>query len=112
MRLFDPQGTKPEAEIQKEILKRACKLGWVADKYENKSRRGGPDLLFYRGFERSRGCVFVRAWMEVKRFGEEPTEQQLKRHLELRAQGGFKVAWFDNVEDAVDYLGSLVPCLP
>lgn len=101
MRLFDPQGTKSEAEIQSEFLRRARDRGWVADKYENKSRKGGPDTLCSRSIRRR----LIAVWIEFKRFGDEPKEQQLKRHEELR-DIGWDVAWFDNLEDALTYLDS------
>lgn len=101
MRLFDPQGSKSEAEIQSEFLKRARDRGWTADKYENKSRRGGPDTLCYRSIRRR----LITVWIEFKCFGEEPKEQQLKRHADMR-EVGWDVAWFDNLEDALAYLDS------
>lgn len=102
MALFDPNGAKSEADIQSEALRRARGDGWLADKYENKSRRGGPDTLFSRKGSHGR---LQAIWIEFKRLGEEPGAQQVKRHGELR-KSGFIVAWFDTVEGAMAFLTS------
>ena len=70
-----------ESALQSDILDFAEARGWWAIKVESRSRRGVMDLYALR-----RGR---HIWIEVKRDEQtEPTEQQLKRHREVRAQGG------------------------
>lgn len=70
-----------ESALQADILDFAEIRGWWAIKVESRSKRGVPDVYALR-----RGR---HVWIEVKRNEEtEPFEQQLKRHREIRAQGG------------------------
>lgn len=70
-----------ESALQSDILDFAEIRGWWAIKVESRSKRGVMDLYALR-----RGR---HVWMEVKRNEDtEPTEQQLKRHREVKAQGG------------------------
>lgn len=70
-----------ESELQSDILDFAEIRGWWAIKVESRSKRGVPDLYCLR-----RGR---HVWIEAKRDEDtEPTEQQQKRHREIRAKGG------------------------
>lgn len=97
MQTFDPYGEKSEAEIQAEAFRRLRALGWTADKYENKSRVGGPDSLFSRLGKDGKVCAI---WIEFKRLGKQPTTMQFKRHEDMRAEG-WVVGWCDSVENTV-----------
>ena len=84
--LSDFEIEKTETEIQKEIREYSESFGW--DVYRMQSgRKGGvrlhkkstPDLMAQR-----KGKTI---WIEVKKPGEEPDEDQLERHEEIRANG-------------------------
>jgi hypothetical protein len=70
-----------ESALQSDILDFAEARGWWAIKVVSPSMRGVMDLYALR-----RGR---HIWIEAKRDeNTEPTDQQLKRHREVRAQGG------------------------
>lgn len=70
-----------ESGLQSDIIDFAEIRGWWAIKVETRSKRGVMDLYLLR-----RGR---HVWIEVKRDEDTaPSEQQLKRHREVRAQGG------------------------
>jgi Holliday junction resolvase len=70
-----------ESALQSDILDFAEIRGWWAIKVESRSKRGVMDLYALR-----RGR---HVWIEVKRSEDtEATEQQQKRHREVKAQGG------------------------
>lgn len=72
--------SKPlEREVERPAVEYAKKRGWFACKFVSPGLNGVPDRLFIRGGRH----VFV----EFKRPGEKPTEQQLKRHREMREAG-------------------------
>jgi len=76
-------------DVERPCVKLAKAAGYTEVKVMKASRRGFPDRLFMKP-----GHSF---WCEMKDDGEEPTEQQLLRHEELRAAGQ-EVHWVDNVE--------------
>jgi hypothetical protein len=80
-----------ERELESDIGSFAKLRGWWYCKFVAPGKRSVPDRLFIR---RGRH-VFI----EVKRFGEEPTRQQLKRHRDMRDHGA-EVHWVDNLADA------------
>lgn len=80
-----------EKEIEKDISDFALLRGWWYGKFVMPGKRAVPDRLFIR---RGRH-VFI----EVKKDGEVPTRQQLKRHKDMRDHGA-EVHWVDNVEAA------------
>lgn len=84
-----------EAKVEAEIKRYAEAKGWWCVKFVSPGLRGVPDRLFIR---RGRH-VFI----EVKRPGEEPTEQQYKRHREMRAHGA-EVHWADNLDAVKEIL--------
>jgi hypothetical protein len=76
--------TKPtdplEADLQSDIIDFGVIRGWFIIKVVSPSINGIPDIY---GLRRGR-----HVWIEVKRGpDEEPTEQQKKRHREMKAQG-------------------------
>lgn len=92
---------KSETEIQAEIVKALIQFGYEVFRM-NAGRKGGiklhpngtPDLLAQRKGH--------SVWIEVKRPGEEPTEDQLKRHKEIR-DNGFPVYVFHSVDEMMEY---------
>lgn len=80
-----------EAKFQTRCRDCAYDTGWDGFKVETNSRRGYPDWLFFR-LEAGRNRT---VWWEFKKADEEPTEQQLLRHDELRA-AGYEVYWTDD----------------
>lgn len=89
--IFDQKPRLLENDLQPDIIDFAHIRGWFCDKIESRSRRGIMDLLCIR-----RGRVI---FIEVKRPGEEPTEQQARRAREMKAQGA-EVFAVDSIEQA------------
>lgn len=85
--------------LEKTIETAACKwaraAGWIVYKFVSPGNVGVPDRIFLR-----RGAV---VFIEFKATGKKPTKRQLYELERLRA-AGFASAWFDNVEDVIDYL--------
>lgn len=86
--------TKEIDDIEQPFLKYAISRGWMCEKVISLSRNGWPDRCLIR-----KGRT---VWCEFKAPGKEPTEQQARRHREIRAHGG-EVVWFDNLEKAKDF---------
>lgn len=86
-----------ETVDEQRTVKRAKLLGWKVYKVSFLGVNGAPDRLFGKG---GRGV-----WIEFKRLGEEPTEQQYRRQDELRVDFGYEVYWTDNYADACAFLG-------
>ena len=86
---------KYETEIEAPASDFAETRGWMQCKIMKLSKRAWPDRLFIR-----RGRVI---FIEFKRPGEEPTQQQLYRHNQIRAHG-VEVFWTDNLERAKEIL--------
>lgn len=84
-----------ESKVESETKRYAESRGWWCVKFVSPGLRGVPDRLFIREGRH----VFI----EFKRPGEEPTEQQYKRHREMRAHGA-EVHWTDNLEQAKEIL--------
>lgn len=80
-----------EVKVEKAIRELAIRLGWLCWKFVSPGLKGVPD----RFFAKAGRVVFI----EVKRVGEEPTEQQNLRANELR-DAGIECYWVDNVRDA------------
>ena len=68
-----------ESTIQKQIITRLDKAGWIVDKPVTRSHKGFPDLTAYKDGT----TVFI----EVKRPGEKPTKIQEFWILKLRMSG-------------------------
>ncbi len=83
--------TPLEKVVEKEIKALAIRLGWLCWKFVSPGLRGVPDRIFIRDGR----VVFI----EVKRPGETPNDQQTLRHMELRV-AGCEVYWVDNVRAA------------
>lgn len=87
--------TDGESDIESQSCKFAVKRGWFEVKLMRCNIDSMPDRLFHR-----RGYTM---YIEFKRWGEEPTPKQLKRHRELRKHG-IPVHVVDNLEAAYDLL--------
>lgn len=87
-----------ESVVEKEIRRYAEATGWWVAKFVSPSKRGVPDRLFIK-----RGIVL---FMEIKRPGEEPTQQQHLRMKEMRRYGAI-VVWVDSFEKAKEWLDFL-----
>lgn len=80
-----------EIEIERPASEYAERRGWFEVKIMQTSSRGFPDRFYAR-----RGRVVL---VEYKAPGKPATEQQAKRHRELRA-AGVEVHVIDNLEAA------------
>ena len=80
-----------ETEVEGPARDYAKSRGWYADKIMRTGRKGFPDHFFAR-----QGRIIL---IEFKRPLEEPSEQQFKRHKELRAHG-VEVFVVDNLDEA------------
>ena len=80
-----------EIEIERPACAYAESRGWWQAKMVSPGLRGVPDRVFIRA-----GRVL---WIEFKAPGEDATEQQKKRHREMRAHGA-EVHVIDNLADA------------
>lgn len=67
-----------ESKIEKQIVDHAKSLGWHVLKFVSPSKRGVPDRIFFKS-----GIVL---FMEIKKEGEPPRRQQIKRLKELNDQ--------------------------
>lgn len=66
----------------------AERKGWLYEKVRSESRRAWPDRFLAK-----KGRVILVEW---KKPDEEPTQQQLKRHRDLRAYG-LDVRWYNDL---------------
>lgn len=78
-------------DVEQPFLNFAISRGWLCEKVISLSRKGWPDRFLAR-----KGRIVL---CEFKRSGEEPTEQQEKRHKELRDYG-LEVVWFNDLAEA------------
>lgn len=87
----------PEAALKQKCRKLAIKLGLIFWNIEGKGIGGIPDTICgkYGG-----GMVFL----EAKRRGQRPTEQQEKRIAELVAAGQ-DAGWYDTYERFCELIG-------
>ena len=88
-----------EKGIEKSCKDHARSIGILSRKFTSPARRSVPDDLFAIN-----GVVF---FIEFKRWGQRPTENQLKEHEELRA-AGLRVYVVDNVVDGRALLDLIV----
>lgn len=89
-RLFE----KPDREIddyEQPFKAHMERKGWLYEKVISLSRKGWPDRFCAKN-----GRVVLLEW---KRFPEEPSAQQLKRHRDLR-DFGVEVVWFNDLAKA------------
>lgn len=89
---------KRESKVEKDIREYALATGWWCAKFTSPGKRGVPDRVFIRS-----GIVL---WMEVKRPGEEPTQQQTLRMNEMKKYGAI-VCWVDSLTAAKERLDLL-----
>lgn len=105
MRLNKPKDPL-ESKIQTDAKNYSRLRRWIiAIKIMWGSENGMPDFFFARKAPRCSHCgrhgqvLFI----EFKKDGKEPTQQQLDRHDELR-ECGIEVVWVDNIDDAKRHL--------
>jgi hypothetical protein len=92
--------TVRESTIEAAIVRRAKAAGWLAYKFSSPSRRGVPDRIF---IHRSG----VLAFMEIKAPGKKLTPLQSQELERLRSHKQ-NVAWFDSVDNAMEWLNAIV----
>jgi hypothetical protein len=80
-----------EKEVERDGSDYALSRGWLEYKITSPSVRGFPDRFYAR-----RGRIVLAEW---KRGDEQPTDQQLKRHKELR-DAGVEVVVLRSVDQA------------
>lgn len=91
---FYEKSIKEIDDIEQPLFRFARSRGWLCEKVISLSRKGWPDRFFARN-----GRIVL---CELKAPGEEPTEQQYKRHRELKAKG-VEVVWFNNLDAAKEF---------
>ena len=84
-----------ESEIELSVCAWAESSGWISRKIAYVGRKGAADRIFV-GFGR---VVFI----EFKRPGEEPREQQLREHRRF-AERGVTIHVIDNIEEGISVL--------
>lgn len=82
-------------DVEKPAIDYAYKRGWWHTKVGALTRNAQPDDLFVRNGK--------YLWIEFKAPGQEPTEQQYKRHDDMRKHG-MDVRWTDNLQQAMEWL--------
>lgn len=81
-----------ESQIQRLIIKKLEKDGWLVVKIISCTKAGWPDLQAHR--------AGITIFLEIKRAGGKPSQLQLYRHDELIKQG-FKVLVCDNHDNLI-----------
>lgn len=80
-----------ESKVEADIRDYAEATGWWVVKIEKTSKRGVMDRVLIKDG--------VTLWAEIKRPGEPPREQQVKRAKDMREHGAICLVW-DNLEQA------------
>lgn len=88
-----------EKEIEDAVCKHARSKGWLAYKFNSEARRSVPDRLMI-----SPGGQVL--FIEFKRLGRKPTEQQEREHTTLRANGQ-RVAVIDTISGGIQLIDSV-----
>lgn len=91
---FYEKSVKEIDDIEQPLFRFLRAHGWICEKVISLSRRGWPDRFVAR-----KGRIVL---VELKAPGKEPTQQQYKRHRELR-EHGVEVVWFDNLDAAKEF---------
>lgn len=100
--LEDMERSELERDVEGEITKWAKANGWLVRKFVSPGLRGVSDRFFLKAGR--------HVFLEIKRWGERPRPQQLKRMREIREHGG-EAYWVDNAADAVAVLrDGIAPC--
>jgi hypothetical protein len=84
-----------ESSIEEKIIQYGELRGWLCMKFVSPGLRGVTDRLFMR----TKGGISRIVFAEVKKPGEEPTPQQMKRMDDMRGHGA-EVHWWDSLEQA------------
>ena len=87
-----------ESSLRRSCREWAKKRGWWCKKFKSPGQRSVPDDVFAK-----HGRVI---WVEFKREGEEPTEDQLLEHAEMRA-ARLTVVAIDTREKFIEYFDAL-----
>ena len=85
-----------EKTIENRLRKWALARGWRVIKFTPRGDVGWPDRIFI-------WKDGTHVWLELKRPGEEPEPIQFFR-ISLLRRSKCNVDWFDNFEQAVEYL--------
>jgi hypothetical protein len=86
-----------ESEEEKEVVAWAKRNGWYTRKLKWIGRVAGPDRFFAKDGK--------PVFMEMKRRGE-PLNPTQEREIARMIRKGLDACWFDNAEDAIEYLES------
>lgn len=81
-----------EQDLEDDAIRFAKRLGWLTRKFRHAGRRAAPDRWFAKD-----GKIF---WVEFKRQGNAPSEQQCDEIFAMR-EAGLDVVWIDSYEDFV-----------
>lgn len=84
-----------ESKIEGKVCRWARANGWWVAKVTSPGLNGVLDRVFIKNR--------FTLWVEFKAPGKLPTEQQQKRHREMRAAGAIVLVW-DDYEKAIDEL--------
>lgn len=88
-----------EKDLERLVVKMAADRGWLSFKFASPAHRGVPDRIFMQA-----GIV---CFIEFKAPGKRPTT--LQHHVIEQIRGkDVPCAWFDNAEEAVRFLDSLL----
>lgn len=79
-----------EIDLETDAVKWARRRGWYSRKFRAPGRRAAPDRIFV-----FQGRVL---FIEFKRLGNEPTDQQREELDDLRKVGAHAI-WLDSIED-------------
>lgn len=79
-----------EQDLEDDAIKLAKRHDWLTRKFRHAGRRAAPDRWFAKA-----GRIF---WVEFKRQGNAPSEQQYQEISDMRA-AGLDVVWLDSIED-------------
>ncbi len=89
------------ADVERPVLAWARENGFIAWKLTLKGNNGWPDTMYLLHYP-------TVAFIEFKSPGKKPRLLQCLRHRELLARG-YPCAVFDNAEEAIAWLKSLLP---
>lgn len=98
------EDTPLEKSLENSVTRWCKKNGILHRKMNGLGNRDWPDQFCYsKRFRPGTKGVFI----EMKREGHEPTEQQYAKLEELRSVG-FEVEWFDSAKAAIAFLRSFL----
>ncbi len=89
-----------ESTVESRIISYAKSKGVTAQKQNGMHNRGKADQLLMRNG--------VAAFLEIKRFGKEPTPLQW-RYIKQRRKDGFAADWTDTFEKGKEFIDRVFP---